>query len=103
VDFEDFAAAVREAGLEARQCTPMHWQIRGGERLVNCWPVSGRLRIYVDRTDHSTLGTLKEALRAAGARPRPAPAVRPEVVETPPWEPVQRPVGLLRRLWRFLW
>ncbi len=101
--YQDFARHVESAGLTPRNCTEHHWQIRGGERLVNCWPHGGQLRIHVDGGGKSRLGTIRDALRLAGVRPKPAD-------ESPPWEEPKPPVrtpGVLRRclraMWRFLW
>ncbi len=40
--FETFDEMVRNAGLRARCCSPIHWQILGGTRLVNVWPDTKR-------------------------------------------------------------
>jgi hypothetical protein len=64
--YKEFTQVVLAAGLEPRCCNPLHWQIRGGEHIVNFYPDTKRgQRFYVDRTERATNGSLDKALRAA--------------------------------------
>jgi hypothetical protein len=96
--YDDFAQQVEAVGLTPRRCTSDHWQLRGG-LLVNVWPHGRRgFRLQIDR-EKSRLGTLAEAIHAAGPPPKPAEP-KPE---RPPWEAEQGRVGLIRAIGRFLW
>lgn len=98
--YEHFTEEVESAGLEARRCTAIHWQIRGGKRLVNVWPASRRGFRFQADGEKSRDGKLADAITLAGPPER--------VTETtPPWESAEttKPerVGLIRWLWRLLW
>jgi len=104
--YRDFALAVSDSGLSARQCSRHHWQILDGKRLVNVWANSKRGFRYQVRDEKSRTGTLADAIQAAGPPP-PPPSI------DPPWSEAtaDRPLaasgephrGLVRRAWRWLW
>lgn len=100
--YSHFQETVETAGLEPRRCNAVHWQIRGGERLVNVWPNAkrGGFRFQEDGKK-SRLGNLAQAIELAG--PPPIPAA--EVTAAPREETTKAPerVGLIRWLWRVLW
>ncbi len=98
----EFSQAVATAGrgLNARHCAEHHWQIQGGDWLVNCWPNSNRGFVMQKDGEQSRVGSLREAIDLASP-PKAKPAT--ETV-APPWEETRdRPVGLIRRLWRWIW
>lgn len=102
--YETFKSQVTEAGLEARKCNPLHWQIRGGKRLVNVWPETKRGFCFqaFGRTVHRG-AQLEEAIEAAEL---------PRRASEPPWQHIDvqvegkilsPDVGIIRRFWRWLW
>jgi len=99
-----FVDLVDQAGLTPRKCQENHWQIIGGLHRVNVWPFAkGGLKFYVDRAVRleggARHGTVEDAIKAAG----PSPAVS-EADTAAPWEErAERPVGLVRRFWRWFW
>lgn len=80
MQFHEFEDEVLEAGLVAHECTPTHWQIRGGRFLVNFYPTSkGGPRIHIDKPGkdaRSFRGDVADAVNAAvekvKAKPRTA-------------------------------
>lgn len=108
--WDAFAAQVRKSGLHPRQCCMWHWQIRGGDRIVNCWPHTKVGFKYQAVGEKARAGDVKRAIEAAGeGRAWESPLeFAPHVPDTtpqqePPWGSQERPVGLIRRIWRFLW
>ena len=104
----EFETAVQAAGLTARRCGSLmvansdvvfaHWQIKEGQQLVNIWPDGKRGFVFKADGAKSKTGTLADAIRLAG------PSKKPPPIDTPPWEDKRdRPVGLIRRLWRWIW
>jgi hypothetical protein len=94
--FTKFSQRAADVGLQARHCSPIHWQLHGGERLVNVWPHTRRgLRFQADG-QKSQAGTLADAIALAG----PPEQLREQAA---PWEPEIRRTGLIRWLWRLLW
>ncbi len=106
--WHDFANAVTHAGLFPKSCRPgnhCHWQITGGEQLVNVWPNTKRgFRMAADN-GRGRPGTVAEAIKLAGppetAKPQAEKKYPASVPDNPAWE--ERPVGLIRSLWRRLW
>lgn len=61
-----FALLVERAGLTPRRCNEVHWQILGGEFVVNFYPETKRgPRFYVDRAKRGSDGPLSRAIAAA--------------------------------------
>ena len=109
-DFISFAAAVSANGLGARHCHAGHWQIKGGSqcRLVNCWPNTRQGFRYQAAPGNLPVrtGTVAEAIRVAGPRPVEADPPGDEDTEAVSQSIGDRQtprVGLIRRLWRWLW
>lgn len=47
--FEEFSEQVRASNLVPRECSPIHWQIRGGKFCVNFYPLkNGGPSFYVN-------------------------------------------------------
>lgn len=96
MNWESFKRDVKAAGLEAKWCgahdqpyweADCHWQIRGGQQLVNIWPNTTK-RGFVMQADHqkSKKGTIAKAIKLAGPPKTPTgqaekkyPASVPEV------------------------
>ena len=93
--FEEFADRAAAAGLGALECSPVHWQLRGGWRLVNVWPNTRRGFRFAAGDGKGRSGTLRDAIQLAGP-------VRPVPPEKPPRQPPAPRVGLNRRFWRWL-
>lgn len=71
--FADFAKAVASVGLNAVECSPVHWQIRGGVVIVNYYPTRGTVyfngAISKDQTRAMTPNQIVElALNGPSAR-----------------------------------
>ncbi|KKN09853.1 hypothetical protein LCGC14_1042560 [marine sediment metagenome] len=110
----EFATRVTRADLKAISCgsnagefdtRSTHWQIKGGKRLVNCWPSTKKgFRLQVDG-EKSRDGSIAEAIELAGPPKAPKPQVEREYPashpDNPPWK--DRPVGLIRRAWQWIW
>jgi len=101
MQFTDFETQARSAGLQAKKCSPYHWQLLGGASnpLVNVWPNSKRGFHFQTRSDQSVRGTIEDAICLAGPR-------RKETADdAPPWQesPTSERVGLIRWLWRWIW
>jgi hypothetical protein len=61
-----------------KHCNPLHWQIRGGQHIVNFYPSTKRgQRFYVDGAAHGASGELSKAIQAAGGSFSLPPNVRP--------------------------
>lgn len=87
---DDFLQAVGNAGLCPGFFTDTHWEIRGGDQLVRCWPHAIEGFRYQADGEKAQIGTLDEAIALAKTpRPRVA-AERPQV-------------GLIRRFWQWIW
>jgi hypothetical protein len=106
--YSTFAETVEAASLQSRRCTGDHWQILGGERLVNVWPHSKKGFRFQADGQKSRLsrggGNLQQAIDLAG--PSPQAAVEQALASLPPWEEDQQKpdrVGLIRWLWRWVW
>jgi hypothetical protein len=67
IAWADFEAAVRAAHLDPLQRSVNHWQIRGGDHLVNFYPLGsgGTPRIYVAGAGKGASVPYKGAIRAA--------------------------------------
>lgn len=63
ITFENFAELVTEAGLRPRRCSPYHFQIHGGARMVNVYPTRGK--IHVDQTRKCVHGSVAKAIELA--------------------------------------
>jgi len=100
--FAKFREQVEAVGLAARRCSPVHWQICGGDTLVNVWPNTRHgFKFQLDGKE-SQRGRLEDAIRMAGP---PEPTTKP-ADDRPPWAEAKLPrerVGLIRWLWRLLW
>ncbi len=106
--WRSFQAAVVAAGLMPHKRAPSHWHITGGTRcrLVYCWPNTKKgFRFTAESGPAVRSGTVADAIKLAGAPVKPA---------EPPWgeetesilqtiREADRPVGLIRRFWRWLW
>lgn len=100
--YENFAKRVRLEGLEPRQCTYDHWQIRGGTRnpIVNFWPhAEGGPKVCVQGAAKSRTGNLQYAINLAGSVRQKAK----ELGFAPGEDAVPERVGLIRWLWRLIW
>lgn len=94
-----FEEAVKLARLKPRHCIAGHYQILGGDRLVNCWPETKRGFVYQADGQKSRIGSLADAIQLAGP-----PTSKPPEENSPPWEePKNHQVGLIRRFWRWIW
>lgn len=103
MNYETFMECVERFRLEPRKCSPVHWQIRGGRRLVNVWPNTKRGFRFQASGQAVRTGVIGEAITAAG----------PTIGGSPPWEDEPVPtaesplppdrVGLIRWLWRIIW
>lgn len=69
ITYDQFCEAVWAAVLIPHACTDEHWQIIGGEFLVNFWPYSRRGSRFQAVGSQSDLGDLSEAIRAAHCPP----------------------------------
>jgi hypothetical protein len=101
--YNDFSERICNAGLRARRCSEFHWQISGGDRIVNCWPNSKRGFVFQsDLGGKAKLGSLDEAIQASGgpglSRDAPFDA-DPKKLPSPE----SRPPGVIRRFWRWFW
>ena len=99
MNFSVFREEVEAAGLQARECSESHWQIRRGRYAVNVWPSTKRGFRFQRLGLPVRTGDLGDAIRAAEA---------PSQRETsPPWKepPTETPrrVGIIRRFLRWLW
>ena len=101
--YSHFEQTVEAAGLEPRRCSNDHWQIRGGERLVNVWPHSKKgFRFQVDGKK-SQFGNVPLAIEFAGPPPNPIVEEAPSPWENTQGKPAIERVGLIRWLWRMFW
>ena len=106
--WSEFAEAVAAAGLRAKRCPAGgcdHWQITGGPVLVNVWPDTKQgFRMAADN-GFGRPGSVTKAIQLAGPPRVPGPQTKHEypahLPDVPPFE--DRPVGLIRRLWRRFW
>ena len=118
MNWTKFKCAVQTAGLEPRDCGNDHWQITGGEQLVNCWANSNRGFRMAAGNGRGRSGSVAEAIRLAGPPKTPKPQAKHEypanVPDAPFEERVARmssapearksaPIGLIRWLWRWIW
>ena len=125
-EWSEFKRLVEDAGLLPHRCghatarwPGTHWQITGGAQLVNVWPDTKRgFRMAVDN-GRGCPGTIAKAIKVAGPpkvlkpqREHKYPASVP--ADMPPWHECRarvpdnapredRPVGLIRRFWRWIW
>jgi 5-methylcytosine-specific restriction endonuclease McrA len=77
--YEQFQERVVAAGLTPRQCSPSHYQIIGGERIVNVWPKSPQGFKYQVNPHKAVIGNLASAIRSAGPHTtQPAKTPRPD-------------------------
>lgn len=78
----EFERAVQAAGLIPRICHETHWQITGGDKLVDCWPnMKHGFKHRVDGVTYRN-STLAHAITRAG---------KPQHTENPPpWESDKR-------------
>ncbi|QDT41037.1 hypothetical protein Pan241w_10960 [Gimesia alba] len=71
ISFEHFARLCQGAKLQAVEVTEAHWQIRGGLRIVNVYPVTKRgSSYYIQGMSSGVKGTPLEAIKAATKPPR---------------------------------
>lgn len=64
--FQQFTAMVIAAGFTPKGCSNTHWQILGGPRLINVWPMTKRGFVFqVDGMKAVVGGNLEAALDAA--------------------------------------
>ncbi len=125
MNWTKFNCAVQTAGLEPRDCGNDHWQITGGEQLVNCW-ANKNWGIYIAAENGlGRSGSVAKAIRLAG----PPKTAKPQMDKLPasvpkaPWEErmaVEKnlylarmssapeaqenaSVGLIRWIWRWIW
>ena len=76
--YAHFEYLVIKAGFCPRDCGSLHWQILGGEKIVNYWQQRGT--VYVQGASHSDRGcNVEDAILAAG-KPKPRPAGDPNAV-----------------------
>lgn len=69
--FGQFERLCSENGLVARKVNHSHWQIIGGLRLVNVYPLTKRgTTYYVQGMSRGLKGTTKQAVEAAKKPPR---------------------------------
>ena len=61
--FDQFKAEAKLRNLEAIQCSPIHWQLRGGVYLVNYYPTTKK--VYIAGSKDGTHGGFEKAFRAA--------------------------------------
>ena len=94
-ELQDLAAKV---GLTAKELSPGHWRIEGGERVVDYWPMSKRKTAFVVGSQDSTpRATPQQAIAMAG---KPAP--RETVEDRPARRTIGQWISLLPHL-RFAW
>lgn len=104
--YYQFEEQVTNAGFTAVACSDIHWQIRGGQRIVNVWPHTKHGLRFQRDGQKAQNGTLSGAIAAAGrTKPKPPDLVRVAPWETSPPDAAWKPehVGLIRRFWRFIW
>lgn len=66
VTYDQFAALVQEHGLHARMCSQSHWQITGGQFIVNYYPRTRRgACMYVNGMSSGIVATVEKAIQAA--------------------------------------
>jgi len=102
MDFETFKHLVNSSGggLSARRCASStgHWQICGGDRLVNVWPETKKRGFVMQLDgDESQPGNVGQAIRLARSKPLDGKTEQTLVVQ----------VGLCRTVfgvfWRWFW
>ncbi len=71
MQFTDFESLVVAAGLKARKCTVVHWQIIGGVKPVNFYPTTGR--IFVNGSNKGQSGDAATAIECAKGDARSSP------------------------------
>lgn len=57
-----------DLGLQLIECMPWHWQIRGGDNIVNYYPT--KRTIFVNGTKGGISGGLDDALKLARSAPK---------------------------------
>lgn len=92
--FEDFKKEVEASGLQARRCTEVHWQIRGGIYCVNVYPTTNR--VYVNQTKEAR-NARPDNLVHVGIR---AAITRPNFARSPEDRPSH---GFVKRMKARLW
>lgn len=124
MNFHDFQRDVERAGLKARKCSPIHWQIIGGRRLVNVWPNTKRGFRFQPAGQAVRTGRVEQAIAFADPPSWPSSSQTAEKLsplETTiagihadlassksrmaPWEgaPSTPHLGIIRRFIRWLW
>ncbi len=96
-DWDTFHEAVQAAGLTPRRCHAGHWQIRGEQRLVNCWPNTKRGFRFQSPGSPAFTGSVADAIDAAGHNTKPPESDRI------PFDADVVQVGIIRRFWRWIW
>ena len=81
-DFDSFKDRAEGIGLQALQCTPYHWQLRGGSGIVNYYPTKGT--IHVNGTQKKVFGSAEEALTLARKSRTAEPSATKRVVPADP-------------------
>lgn len=72
MEYKDFEARVKAAGLTPRDCGNGHWRIENGRYEVNWWPHSKKRTIYVNGLSAGNVtryGDLETAIAAATTDP----------------------------------
>lgn len=69
VNFKTFEKRCKESGLNARECSPYHWQVIGGKFLINYFLGRRGRKIYVGKTNHAIPGSDNLAIRYANELP----------------------------------
>ncbi len=119
--WHDFANAVTHAGLVPKSCLAGdggHWQITGGEQMVNVWPNTKRGFVMAAGNGRGRFGSVAKAIKLAGPPKTPKPQAEHEYPASVPDAPFEErmarmssapearkdaTVGLIRWLWRWIW
>lgn len=84
-DFDSFKDRAEGIGLQALQCTPYHWQLKGGVNIVNYYPTKGT--IHINGAGHKTSGNAEKALELA----RKSRTVASPTINKSSYRPVSMP------------
>ncbi len=76
VRFETFLKKCQQKGLQAKECSPWHWQVLGGKFLVNYFHGKNGASIHLGKTNHSIAGSDELAIKYANELPKIEPSKR---------------------------
>lgn len=77
--YEVFRERALRMGLEVRECTDCHWQVKAGGVTVNVWPLNGGIVKYLLQGSpagaKARVGSIDEALKLCGRKAAATPPI----------------------------